>query len=81
MDCNECSNVFGRVVSNGCSQDLNITVMGKQFIVPPRSTFLLSDLSHISPLYDYACEHNIMYTHSYVHTTRTCMHMIFCVFT
>ena len=52
----DCSDVFGRIVSNICDQDLNLTVLGRQFCVPRGSAFLLSDLSKINPLYDYAGE-------------------------
>lgn len=60
MDCRECGDVFGRVVSSVSDQNLIITVMGKQFLVPPKSAFLLSDLSQITPLYDYTCKFTYM---------------------
>ena len=46
--------VFGKVISNTSDQHINISTMTKEFSIPPRSTFLLSNLSHINPLYEYA---------------------------
>ena len=49
------THVVGRVVSNESDQDRTINVMGRTFFVPPKSSFLLSDVSNIKPLYDHAC--------------------------
>jgi N6-adenosine-specific RNA methylase IME4 len=48
--------VFGRIVRSSCDQELNLTILGREFVIPPRSTFLLSNLCQITPLYNYtAC--------------------------
>ena len=49
--------VFGRIISNICDQELNLTILGREFIMPPRSTFLLSNLCQIDPLYNYTGNH------------------------
>jgi hypothetical protein len=52
-DCHDCNDVFGKVISNVSDKGLSINVLGKRFLVPPRSSFLSSDLSQITPLYEY----------------------------
>ena len=46
--------IFGRVVTNICDQTRNITVLGRPFLIPSKSTFLLSDLCQVCQLYNYA---------------------------
>lgn len=50
------THAFGRVVSNDNDQDRTVSIRGRSFLVPPKSSFLLSDLSKINPLYDHACK-------------------------
>lgn len=49
------THVVGRMISNESNQDRTINAMRRTFLVPSKSSFLLSDLSKINPLYDYAC--------------------------
>ncbi|XP_004606060.1 N(6)-adenine-specific methyltransferase METTL4 isoform X1 [Sorex araneus] len=42
--------LFSRVVENNSSFTKMITLMGQQYFLPPRSSFLLSDISCIQPL-------------------------------
>lgn len=47
------NDIFGRVISNVCEQEIILTILGREFVIPARSTFLLSNLCQISPLYSY----------------------------
>lgn len=42
--------LFSRVVENNSSFAKMITLMGQQYLLPPRSSFLLSDISCMYPL-------------------------------
>jgi hypothetical protein len=42
--------LFSRVVENNCSFSKMITLMGQQYLLPPKSSFLLSDISCMQPL-------------------------------
>ena len=42
--------LFSRIVDNNSSFTKMITLMGQKYLLPPRSSFLLSDISCIHPL-------------------------------
>jgi len=42
--------LFSRVTENSADSALEVTLMGADYIIPPRSAFLLSDFTRIQPL-------------------------------
>ena len=47
-------------MSNDSSKDVAVNIIGKSFFVPPKCSFLLSDLSNITPLYNFACKYTVL---------------------
>lgn len=47
--------LFSRVTENSSDQALVVTLMGQEYVIPPNTAFLLSDLERIQPLVQCKC--------------------------